>query len=76
MLSRMQTNDVNDPVEAAFEACATFAAEGDGSPVCVSCGWLGTDHAPDDAQSRGLAARDAMREATRDAVRAAVRKAA
>jgi hypothetical protein len=44
MLSRMQTNDVNDPVRAAFEACATFAAEGDGSPVCVACGWLGTDH--------------------------------
>ena len=34
MLSRMQTNDVNDPVRAAFEACATFAAEGVGSPVC------------------------------------------
>jgi hypothetical protein len=63
MLSRMQTNDVNDPVRAAFEACATFAAEGDGSPVCVACGWLGTDHAPDDAQSRGLPARDPMHDA-------------
>ncbi|MDQ1510150.1 MAG: hypothetical protein QOG50_1994, partial [Actinomycetota bacterium] len=28
MLSRMQTNDVNEPVRAAFEACATFAVEG------------------------------------------------
>ena len=66
MLSRMQTNDVNDPVRAAFEACATFAAEGDGSPVCGACGWLGTDHAPDDAQSRELAARDAARDPMRD----------
>lgn len=59
MLCRMQTNDVNDPVpndlvRAAFEACATFAAEGDGSPVCAACGWLGADHGPDVAPAREL----------------------
>jgi hypothetical protein len=57
MLARMQTNDENDPnehdqVRSAFEACATFAAEGDGSPVCAACGWLGADHEPEVAPRR------------------------
>jgi hypothetical protein len=46
MLSRMQTIEVNDLVSASFEACTTFGAGGDGSPVCVACGWLEAEHAP------------------------------
>lgn len=47
MLSRMQTIEVNDLVSASFEACATFGAGGDGSPVCIACGWLEAEHEPD-----------------------------
>ena len=46
MLSRMQTIEVNDLVSASFEACTTFGAAGDGSPVCAACGWLDTEHEP------------------------------
>jgi hypothetical protein len=42
-----ELDDQNDQVRAAFEACATFAAEDDGSPVCAACGWLGADHEPE-----------------------------
>jgi hypothetical protein len=50
MLSRMQTIEVNDLVSAWFEACPTFGAGADGSPVCIACGWLEAEHEPDLAQ--------------------------
>jgi hypothetical protein len=31
-------------IAGAWEACAAFAAGGDGSPVCERCGWLLDDH--------------------------------
>jgi hypothetical protein len=69
MLSRMQTNDVNDQVRAAFEACPTFAAEGDGSPVCAACGWLGAEHEPEVAprHARSLSRRSMRRRSIPEA---------
>jgi len=69
MLSRMQTNDENDQVRSAFEACATFAAEGDGSPVCAACGWLGAEHEPEVASrhARSMPRRPMRRRAMPEA---------
>jgi hypothetical protein len=58
MLARMETIEANElvsaPVTAAFEACASFGAAGDGSPVCVACGWLDAEHEPEIAEVRAL----------------------
>ena len=62
MLRSMQTiprNDLIDEqedelVRTAFEACVAFFAAGAGSPVCASCGWLDTEHAPVVAVVRSL----------------------
>ncbi|MDP9331719.1 MAG: hypothetical protein M3Q30_00185 [Actinomycetota bacterium] len=51
----------NELVSAAFEACATFGAAGDGSPVCAACGWLEAEHEPEGAEVRTLPTRTAPR---------------
>ncbi|MDQ1386271.1 MAG: hypothetical protein QOG65_3650 [Actinomycetota bacterium] len=62
MLRSMQTiprNELIDEqeeelVHTAFEACVAFFGAGAGSPVCASCGWLDTEHAPAVAVVRSL----------------------
>jgi hypothetical protein len=63
MLSRMQTIEVNDLVSASFEACATFGAGGDGSPVCIACGWLEAEHEAEVAEVHALPRRTVPRPA-------------
>ena len=63
MLSRMQTIEVNDLVSASFEACATFGAGGDSSPVCIDCGWLESEHEPEIAEVHALPRREVPRPA-------------
>lgn len=61
MLARMDTIEVNELdnalVSGAFEPCAAFGATGNGSPVCVACGWLEVEHAPELAEVRTLPTR-------------------
>jgi len=61
MLARMDTIEVNELdnalVSVAFEPCVAFGAVGDGSPVCVECGWLDAEHAPELAEVRTLPTR-------------------
>jgi hypothetical protein len=62
MLRSMQTMTRNEliaeqddePGTVAFEACVAFSGDGAGSPVCASCGWLDTEHAPTVAVVRSL----------------------
>ena len=58
MLARMDTIEGNEFVDtfvsAAFEPCVAFGAAGDGSSVCVACGWLDTEHEPQVAEVRML----------------------
>jgi hypothetical protein len=69
MLRSMQTIPRNelldeqedDLVYTAFEACVAFFGTGAGSPVCGSCGWLDTEHAPVVAVLRSLPRRVANR---------------
>jgi hypothetical protein len=61
MLARMQTIEVHELVGTAFEACAAFGAAGDGSPVCVACGWLDAEHEPELAEVRALPIRKSRR---------------
>ena len=55
---------VDDVVSASFEACVEFAAAGDGSPVCASCGWLAAEHASGDAEVHALPQRGRARVST------------
>ena len=61
MLARMDTIEehafVSPIVSAAFEPCAAFGAAGDGSAVCVACGWLDDEHERHIADVRTLPAR-------------------
>ena len=62
MLAAMQTIETYDLVSASFEACAAFAAMGDGSPVCAGCGWLEAEHDHDLAEVRSLPTRERRRQ--------------
>jgi hypothetical protein len=44
----------DDLVSATFEACVAFSGDDAGVPVCASCGWLNTEHAPSVAVVRSL----------------------
>ncbi len=61
----MQTIDVYELVSASFEACGTFVAPGDGSPVCGGCGWLDTEHRAESAEVHTLRTRPRTRQPRR-----------
>ncbi|MDQ1511457.1 MAG: hypothetical protein QOG50_3301 [Actinomycetota bacterium] len=65
MLARMDTIEGNAfagaLVSAAFEPCVAFGAAGDGSSVCVACGWLDAEHEPQIAEVRTLPTRKPSR---------------
>jgi len=65
MLLRMQTIETTDLVTGAYEACASFSADGGGSPLCARCGWLDAEHEQEVAALHHLPARTVARQPKR-----------